>query len=85
MKGIPVLLFAGEAEDDDDSVFVHWSHYVQRLTSMWALRASASVEDVRLESKMRFGYAKLKTRGRLRDNECAMRQPPKIPILRLPR
>ena len=36
------------------------------LTSMWALRASASVADVRLERKMRFEYAKLKARGRLR-------------------
>ena len=46
MKGIPILLLTNELRDEEDSAFVHWVHQVRRLSSMWALRASASVADV---------------------------------------
>ena len=34
---------------------------------MYALRATVSVADVRLELKLRYDYAKLKSRGELRN------------------
>ena len=34
---------------------------------MYALRASVNVADVRLERKLRYGYAKLNARGQLRN------------------
>ena len=60
MKGVPILLFAGEDETEEDDAFVRWVHRARRLSNMYALRA---VADVRLERKLRFDYAKLKARA----------------------
>ena len=65
IKGVPILLFSGETEEEEDMAFSRWAHYARRLSSMWALRASADVADIRLERKMRYDYAKLKARGKL--------------------
>ena len=42
-------------------------HRTRRLSSMYALRASVSVADVRLKRKLQYDYAKLKARGQLRN------------------
>ena len=59
---------AGETKDEEDNDFIRWVHRTRRLSSMYALRASVSVTDVRLERKLRYDYDKLKSRGRLRNS-----------------
>uniref|UniRef100_M4B2M6 Uncharacterized protein n=1 Tax=Hyaloperonospora arabidopsidis (strain Emoy2) TaxID=559515 RepID=M4B2M6_HYAAE len=68
IKGVPILLSAGETKDEEDNDFIRWVHRTRRLSSMYALRASVSVADVRLERKLRYDYAKLKARGQLRNH-----------------
>ena len=63
IKGVPILLFAGETADEEDNDFIRWVHRTCRLSSMYALRSSVSVADVRLERKLRYDYAKLTARG----------------------
>ena len=67
IKGVPILLSAGETEDEEDNDFIRWVHRTHRLSSMYALRASVSVADVRLKRKLQYDYAKLKARGQLRN------------------
>ena len=73
IKGVPILLFAGETTDEEDNDFVLWVHRTRRLSSTCALRASANVADVRLERKFRYDYAKLTARGQLRNRTRMLR------------
>ena len=66
IHGIPILLAPGEDEGEDNIEFIRWVHRARRLSSMMALRASENAVDIRLERKLRFEYAKLKAKGRLR-------------------
>ena len=61
------FLSAGESKDEEYNEFIRWVHRTRRLSSMYALRASVSVADVRLERKLRYDYAKLTARGQLRN------------------
>ena len=67
IKGVPILLSAGKTKDEEDNEFIRWVHLTRRLSSMYALRASVSVADVRLKRKLQYDYAKLKARGQLRN------------------
>ena len=53
IKGVPILLSAGETTDEEDDTFARWVHRTRRLSNMHALRASVSVADVRLERELR--------------------------------
>uniref|UniRef100_A0AAV1UAX4 Uncharacterized protein n=1 Tax=Peronospora matthiolae TaxID=2874970 RepID=A0AAV1UAX4_9STRA len=67
IRGIPIIMSEDGDETAEDDMFIRWVHGVRRLSSMHALRESASVADVRLERKLRYDFAKLKARGRLRE------------------
>ena len=67
IKGVPILLPAGETKDEGDNEFIRGVHRTRRLSSMYPLRASVSVADVLLERKLRYDYAKPKARGQLRN------------------
>uniref|UniRef100_M4BQA2 Uncharacterized protein n=1 Tax=Hyaloperonospora arabidopsidis (strain Emoy2) TaxID=559515 RepID=M4BQA2_HYAAE len=67
IKGVPILLSAGETKEEEDNELIRWMHRTRRLSSMYAMRASVSVADVRLKRKLRYDYSKLKARGQLRN------------------
>ena len=73
IKGVPILLSAGETKDEEDNEFIRWVHRTRRLSSMYALRVSVSVADVRLRRKLRYDYTKLKARGQLRNRTAMLR------------
>ena len=59
---IPVVLYPGQSEAEDGSTFARWAQRKRRLSSMDALRSSASKSDVRLERKLCYEFAKLKSK-----------------------
>ena len=66
IKGVPIVLFAGEFPKEEDNTFIRWVYRTRHLSSVPSLKASVSVADVRLERKLRYEYVKLKARGQLR-------------------
>ena len=66
IKGVPILSFAVELPEEEDNQFIIWMYRKRHLSCVPALRASASVDEVRLERNLRYEYAKLKARGQLR-------------------
>ena len=61
INGIPILIAQGENDCEEDNEFIRYR--ARHLSSMMALRASANAADV---CKLRFEYAKLKAKGKLR-------------------
>ena len=59
INGIPILLALGRTN-------VKRIMRALRLSSMMALRASTNAADARIERKIRFEYAKIKAKGKLR-------------------
>ena len=53
-------------QNESDNYFVRWVHRVRKLRSIFALRVSGDLADVRLERKLYYEFAKLKAKGRLR-------------------
>jgi hypothetical protein len=62
MQTYPVVLLAGETAQEDDVLFRNWVERARQLPSLDALRASFSEVDVRLERRLLFEYAKVKTK-----------------------
>lgn len=62
MRTIPVVLAQGELLHEDDAQFENWVHRARHLSSLEALRASFGEADVRLERRLRFDFAKVKTK-----------------------
>ena len=62
---VPIVLYPGEREAEDDITLTRWAHIARRLPSINYLRASASKDDVRLELKLRYELAKLKAKGQI--------------------
>ena len=62
-RTIPVVLYPGKSEADDDSTFNRRAHRARQFPSMSAFRSSASKTDDRLERKLRYDFAKLKAKG----------------------
>ena len=56
-KTVPIFLYPGDSEANDDNTFARWAHSARRLPSMNAFRASASKADVCLKRKMRYQFA----------------------------
>ena len=54
-------MFSGEFSEEEDNEFNRWVYRKQQLSSMTALRSMVDVADVRLEQKLRYEYAKLKS------------------------
>jgi len=62
MRTYPVVLLPGETAQEDDVLFRNWVERARQLPSLDALRASFSEVDVRLERRLLFEYAKVKTK-----------------------
>jgi hypothetical protein len=58
----PVVLLAGETAQEDDVLLRNWVERARQLPSLDTLRVSFSEVDVRLERRLLFEYAKVKTK-----------------------
>ena len=65
MKTIPVVLAPGEYAYEDDMLFRSWVHKTRRLRNLDNLQESFLEKDVRVERRLRFGFAKQKASGKL--------------------
>ncbi|POM60410.1 hypothetical protein PHPALM_30745 [Phytophthora palmivora] len=68
MRRIPVVFRPGELSHEEDAQFQNWVEHSRKLSSLVALRASFSKQDVLLERRLRFRYAKRKVNDLLRSH-----------------
>ena len=66
MRTVPIVLYPGEDENENDTFFTTWLHRVRKLRSVFALRESGDLADIRLERKLYYEFSKLKAKVRLR-------------------
>ena len=57
IKGVSILLFAGELPEEEDNQFIRWVNRTRHLSSVPSLRASASLADVRKKASVRIRQA----------------------------
>ncbi|KAL4137201.1 hypothetical protein PRIC2_000723 [Phytophthora ramorum] len=65
MRTYPVVLLAGERQEQDVAQFELWVEGARKLSSIVALQASFKKDDVLLERRLRFAFAKLKAKRQL--------------------
>ncbi|POM58681.1 Hypothetical protein PHPALM_36646 [Phytophthora palmivora] len=68
MRRIPVVFRPGELSHEEDAQFQNWVEHSRKLPSLVALRASFRKQDVLLERRLRFRYAKRKVNDLLRSH-----------------
>ncbi|POM74787.1 hypothetical protein PHPALM_8199 [Phytophthora palmivora] len=68
MRRIPVVFRPGELSHEEDAQFQNWVGHSRKLSSLAALRASFSNQDILLERRLRFRYAKRKVNDLLRSH-----------------
>nr|CCA27704.1 conserved hypothetical protein [Albugo laibachii Nc14] len=62
MRTIPIVLFLGETDVDEDEHFIRWVHRTHHLRDVRSLPASSDVADIRLERKLRYEFAKFRAK-----------------------
>ncbi|POM76696.1 hypothetical protein PHPALM_6036 [Phytophthora palmivora] len=70
MRRIPVAFRPGELSHEEDAQFQNWVEHSRKLSSLVALRTSFSKQDVLLERRLRFRYAKRKVNYLLRSHRA---------------
>jgi hypothetical protein len=72
MRMYPVVLIPGETAQANDVQFSNWFGRARQLPSLVALRASFFEVDVRLERRLRFEYAEVKTKRKASVSDMAL-------------
>ena len=75
LKDVPILIATGEDECEEDNKSIRWVHRASHLSNMMALRAIAMRLTLVSNEKLRYGYEKIKAKGKVRT--MPMRYAPK--------
>uniref|UniRef100_A0AAV1TJR3 Uncharacterized protein n=1 Tax=Peronospora matthiolae TaxID=2874970 RepID=A0AAV1TJR3_9STRA len=66
MRTVPVVLFSGQTEAENDIVFTRWARRARRMPSLRNIQKSASLVEFLLEREKRFDFANEEAKGQLR-------------------